>query len=114
MTLDATKAAAGKSDGLLNDRLAAKITSPKAEAQNSPKPSEAQGCGAAPLFNPRTRSDALNTAQQLNAAALRCRTEARQHPGSTGLTLDRLAGHYAGMARDWFARADGYPAEARA
>lgn len=73
-----------------------------------------QGTGAAPLFNPRTRADALNTAQQLNAAALRCRTEARSHPGATGLTLDRLAGHYAGMARDWFARADSYPSEVRA
>ena len=67
-----------------------------------------------PLFNPRTRADALHTAQELNAAAARCRTEARSHPGSTGLTLDRLASHYAGMARAWFARADGFPREARA
>lgn len=70
--------------------------------------------GSCPLFNPRTREQALFTAQELNAAAVRCRTEARSHPGSTGLTLDRLAGHYAGMARDWFARADGFPTEARA
>lgn len=70
--------------------------------------------GIAPLFNPRTRDDALYTANELNAAAVRCRAAARQHPGATGLTLDRLAGHYAGMARDWFARADGFPREVRA
>ena len=63
----------------------------------------------APLFNPRTRDDALHTANELNAAALRCRAAAREHPGSTGLTLDRLAGHYAGMAADWFGRADTLP-----
>ena len=77
-------------------------------------PSDPKPQGSCPLFNPRTREQALFTAQELNAAALRCRTEARSHPGSTGITLDRLAGHYAGMARDWFARADGFPREARA
>ena len=65
--------------------------------------------GFCPLFHPRTRADALHTANELNAAALRCRAAAREHPGSTGLTLDRLAGHYAGMAADWFGRADSLP-----
>ena len=81
----------------------------KEHTKDSPKAPKAQGSSAAPLFNPRTRADALNTAQQLNAAAVRCRKAARTHPGSTGLTLDRLAGHYAGMARDWFARAEAFP-----
>jgi hypothetical protein len=80
--------------------------------QVSPKANKPQG--HCPLFNPRTREQALHTAQELNAAAQRCKTEARSHPGATGLTLDRLAGHYAGMARDWFGRADGFPSEARA
>ena len=84
----------------------------KDHRQDSPSAPKSQG--SCPLFNPRTREQALFTAQELNAAALRCRTEARSHPGTTGLTLDRLAGHYAGMARDWFARADSYPAEVRA
>lgn len=65
--------------------------------------------GSAPLFNPRTREQALCTAHELNAAAVRCRAAARTHPGTTGLALNRLAGHYAGMARDWFGRADTYP-----
>lgn len=65
--------------------------------------------GSAPLFNPRTRDDALHTANELNAAARRCRAAAREHPGSTGITLDRLASHYAGMAADWFGRADSLP-----
>lgn len=63
----------------------------------------------APLFHPRTRDDALHTANELNAAAVRCRAAAREHPGATGLTLDRLAGHYAGMAAEWFGRADAMP-----
>lgn len=79
--------------------------------QDSPSVGKSQG--SCPLFNPRTREQALHTAQELNAAAQRCKVEARSHPGSTGITLNRLAGHYAGMARDWFARADGFPTEAR-
>lgn len=70
--------------------------------------------GFAPLFHPRTRDDALHTANELNAAAVRLRTAALEHPGTIGHSLDRLAGHYAGRARDWFSRADGYPSEARA
>lgn len=77
--------------------------------QNSREDSQTQGSGSAPLFNARTRDDALHTANELNAAALRCRIAAREHPGATGLTLDRLAVHYAGMARDWFGRADTLP-----
>lgn len=68
-----------------------------------------QGGGVCPLFTPRTREQALHTAHELNGAAMRCRAAARTHPGATGLTLNRLAGHYAGMARDWFGRADSYP-----
>lgn len=82
--------------------------------KDSPKDGKPQGFSTAPLFNPRTREQALHTAQELNNAALRCRAQARTHPGPTGLSLHRLAGHYAGMARDWFGRAEGYPPEARA
>ena len=71
--------------------------------------SKTQADRACPLFNPRTREQALCTAHELNAAAVRCRAAARTHPGTTGLALNRLAGHYAGMARDWFGRADTYP-----
>lgn len=77
--------------------------------QNSREAGQTQGRGSVPLFNARTRDDALHTANELNAAAMRCRAAAREHPGATGLTLDRLAGHYAGMARDWFGRADALP-----
>lgn len=76
----------------------------------NPHGEKSQGPTACPLFNPRTRDDALRTANELNEAALRCRNAARIHPGATGLTLDRLAGHYARMAADWFSRADALPA----
>lgn len=72
--------------------------------------SKTQGSRTALLFNPRTRDGAIHTANELNAAASRCRKEARLHPGATGATLDKLAGHYAGMARDWFFRAETLPA----
>lgn len=68
-----------------------------------------QGSGSAPLFRARTRGDALHTANEFNAAARRCRDAAREHPGATGLTLDRLAVHYARQAREWFGRADALP-----
>lgn len=71
--------------------------------------SKTQGGNVCPLFTPRTREQALHTAHELNDAAVRCRDAARTHPGATGVTLNRLAGHYAGMARDWFGRADAYP-----
>lgn len=77
--------------------------------QTKDSPSARKSQGHAPLFHPRTRDDALHTANELNAAAKRCRAAAREHPGSTGLTLDRLAGHYASMAADWFGRADALP-----
>ena len=79
------------------------------QSQSSASPRKSQDDRACPLFNPRTREQALCTAHELNAAAVRCRAAARTHPGTTGLALNRLAGHYAGMARDWFGRADTYP-----
>lgn len=82
--------------------------------QNSRDTRRVQGSGSVPLFNARTRDDALHTANELNAAAKRCRLAAREHPGATGQTLDRLAVHYAGMARDWFGRADSLPSFAGA
>lgn len=68
-----------------------------------------QGSGSAPLFRARTRDDALHTANEFNAAARRCRDAAREHPGATGLTLDRLAVHYTRQAREWFGRAETLP-----
>lgn len=84
------------------------------QGQNSREARQTQGRGSVPLFNARTRDDALHTANELNAAAKRCRLAAREHPGATGQTLDRLAGHYAGMARDWFGRAESLPSFAGA
>lgn len=78
-------------------------------ANNSPEPASVQGAGSAPLFYVRTRSDALRAARELNAAASRCRTAARTHPGATGLTLDRLAAHYAKQAARFFRQADALP-----
>lgn len=77
--------------------------------KDSPEPLRVQGTGSAPLFHPRTRADALRTAQELNDAAGRCRVAARSHPGATGLTLDRLAVHYAGLAARFFTQADALP-----
>lgn len=77
--------------------------------KDSPELRSVQGTGSAPLFHPRTRSDALRAAQELNDAASRCRTAARTHPGATGLTLDRLAVHYAGLAARFFTQADALP-----
>lgn len=78
-------------------------------SKDSPAATSIQGIGAAPLFHPRTRTDALHTAQELNDAAQRCRVAARSHPGATGLTLDRLAVHYAGLAARFFSQADALP-----
>ena len=63
----------------------------------------------APLFNPRTRADALHTAHELNAAALRFRAEALAQPDD-GAVLHRVAALYARQAADWFGRADSLPA----
>lgn len=109
MTQESRKAAAGQSGDLPIDRLAAKIKGPKAGDQNSLEALRVQGTGSAPLFHPRTRSDALRAAQELNDAATRCRRAARTHPGATGLTLDRLAVHYAGLAARFFTQADALP-----
>lgn len=57
-------------------------------------------------LNPRARAHALLVAHELNAAAARCRRDARSSPGAIGLTLNSLAGHYAKMAADWFGRAE--------
>lgn len=77
--------------------------------ENNSSQTRTQGAQACPLFNPRTREQALQSATACNEAAKRNRALARTHPGATGLTLDRLAVHYTHLARDFFQRADNLP-----